>query len=206
MNLTDKDLLIAIYDNKDETAFKVFYDKYAKLLLNWATKHTGNRDVAADISQNFWVIFWSKAYAIKTDETGTARKYLIHYFTYRMLDYMRSSAAKTFGGDLEMEKIHKDESYLHIIEEMQVNDILDMIEDTLKNLPDLSQKIFRQIWENNQSVKETSIELGVSEKITRTHYKKVMTIVQDQTRALLQTNVKSPKTMVEILILLGLLK
>ncbi|WP_159023694.1 RNA polymerase sigma factor [Formosa sp. L2A11] len=206
MHRSDQDLLLAIYDDKDEKAFKVFYDKYAKLLLNWATKRTGNRDLAEDIVQNFWVIFWSKPHAIKTDEFGVARKYLIHYFTYRMLDYLRTSASKFLGSDFALETIENEDSYLHIIEDIQVKDMLDMIDRVLVNFPKLTQDIFKTIWEHNNSVKETSKTFGVSEKVVRTHYKKVLCLVQDQTKAFIGTSSNSFKTFLEILILVGLLK
>ena len=70
MTISDKDLLEAIYSQKDEAAFKVFYDRYAKLLHNWATKRTGNKEVSNDVVQNFWIIFWTTPYAIKVDENG----------------------------------------------------------------------------------------------------------------------------------------
>ncbi|WP_434036257.1 RNA polymerase sigma factor [Formosa sp. 4Alg 33] len=206
MHRSDQDLLNAIYDNKDEIAFKVFYDKYAKLLLNWATKRTGNRDLAEDIVQNFWVIFWSKPHTIKTDEFGVARKYLIHYFTYRMLDYLRTSASKFSGHEFVLDTIENEDSYQHIIEDIQVKDMLDMIDRVLVNFPILTQEIFKNIWELNFSVKETSKTYGVSEKIVRTHYKKVLSLIQDQTKAFIGTSSKSFKIFLEILILVGLIK
>ena len=206
MYRSDQDLLLAIYDNKDEKAFKVFYDRYAKLLLNWATKRTGNRDLAEDIVQNFWVIFWSKSHAIKTDDFGVARTYLIHYFTYRMLDYLRTSASKFLGSEFVLESMANEDGYLHIIEDIQVKDMLDMIDRVLIDFPTLTQDIFKSIWEHNLSVKDTSKSFGVSEKVVRTHYKKVLSVIQDQTKTFIGTQSKSFKLFLEIIILVGLLK
>ncbi|WP_299778982.1 sigma-70 family RNA polymerase sigma factor [uncultured Formosa sp.] len=206
MYRSDQDLLLAIYNDKDEKAFKVFYDKYAKLLLNWATKRTGNRDLAEDIVQNFWVIFWTKPHAIKTDEFGVARTYLIHYFTYRMLDYLRTSASKFLGSEFALETMANEDSYLHIIEDIQVKDMLDMIDRVLINFPKLTQDIFKSIWELNLSVKDTSKAIGVSEKVVRTHYKKVLCLVQDHTKTFIGIRSKSFKIFLEILMLVGLLK
>jgi RNA polymerase sigma factor (sigma-70 family) len=206
MYFSDKDLLIAIYDKKDEKAFKTFYDRYAKLLLNWTAKRTGNRDVAADIVQNFWVIFWSKPYAIRTDEKGVARKYLIHYFSYRMFDYLRSSAAKSIGDSLLLETISQSEGYSHIIEDIQADEILDLIERTLQDFPEITREVFKKIWENDLSVKEISQQLGVSEKVVRTHYKKVMEVIQNRVKTLAESETKTTGTMLEIIVLLGLLQ
>ncbi|MGV7105820.1 RNA polymerase sigma factor [Flavobacterium sp. U410] len=206
MYFSDKDLLTAIYDKKDEKAFKTFYDRYAKLLLNWTAKRTGNRDVAADIVQNFWVIFWSKPYAIRTDEKGVARKYLIHYFSYRMFDYLRSSAAKSIGDSLLLETISQSEGYSHIIEDIQADEILDLIERTLQDFPEITREVFKKIWENDLSVKEISQQLGVSEKVVRTHYKKVMEVIQNRVKTLAESETKTTGTMLEIIVLLGLLQ
>lgn len=206
MNTSDKELLASIYERKDEKAFKLFYDRYAKLLLNWAAKRTGQREIAADIVQNFWVIFWSKPYAIKTDANGVARKYLIHYFAYRMFDYMRTSASKALGNEALLEMVSQSDSYSHVIEEIEVNEILEIIDNVLEGFPELSQQIFRAIWENNASVKETSLQFGLSEKVIRTHHKKVMDVVQTQVKSLMQDEeLKAPETMLKIAILLGLL-
>ncbi|ALJ06467.1 hypothetical protein APS56_15585 [Pseudalgibacter alginicilyticus] len=204
---SDKDLLVAIYDKKDEKAFKIFYNRYANLLLHWGMKHTGNKDIASDIAQNFWVIFWSKPYAIKTDKEDNARKYLIHYFTYRMFDYLRSSAAKSFGNEYILETLSKSESYSHIIENIQVDEILEVIDNLLKVFPELTQQIFKEVWENNSSVKAVSQKLGVSEKVVRTHHKKVITLVRNKIQDLLNdtTDLKSQKTIIKIIILIGLI-
>lgn len=206
MYFSDKELLNAIYDHKDEKAFRTFYDRYADLLLNWATKRTSHRSLATDISQNFWTIFWSKPYAIKTDEDGVARKYLIHYFSYRMLDYLRSQATKHIGDDFLLESIARSEGYSHIIEDLQANEILELIQITMDKFPELTRQIFAEIWENGFSVKETANKVGVSEKVTRAHYNKAMEMVQNRVRVLLESETKSPETMLEILLLLGLLQ
>ncbi|CDF80316.1 RNA polymerase sigma-70 factor [Formosa agariphila KMM 3901] len=190
MNSSDKALLTAIYEFKDEKAFKSFYDKYANLLLNWTIKRTQNKDLSEDIVQNFWVVFWSKPYAIKTDDDGCARKYLIHYFSYRMLDYLRTSASKTFGNDFPLESIKEQDSYLHIIEDIQVNELLEMIDNVLQNFPEFTQDIFTKVWNDNLTVKEASIALNVSEKVIRSHFKKVMTTVQDQTNTMMGNKTK----------------
>ncbi len=174
--------------------------------MNWATKQTGNKDVAADIVQNFWLIFWSKPYAIKTDEEGNARKYLIHYFTYRMFDYLRTSAAKSLGNDFLLEQLSQTKSYSHIIENIQVEEILTVIESILQAFPYMTQQIFKEVWENNRSVKETAKELGVSEKVVRNHHKKVLDSIQNKVQNLFNENdLNSHKAVLKIIVLLGVL-
>lgn len=208
MTISDKDLLEAIYSQKDEVAFKVFYDRYAKLLHNWATKRTGNKEVSNDVVQNFWIIFWSTPHAIKVDENGEARKYLIHYFSYRMFDYLRSAAAKVIGDEQLFEGVKSSANYSHILEELEVNEILALIDEIVLHLPETTREIFQFVWENNHSVKEAAVHFNVSEKVIRTRFNKVLTNVQSKIQTMLseETAISDPKTLLKLVVLLNLLQ
>ncbi|MGA9639360.1 RNA polymerase sigma factor [Flavobacterium sp.] len=208
MTISDKDLLEAIYSQKDEAAFKVFYDRYAKLLHNWANKRTGNKEVTNDVVQNFWIIFWSTPYAIKVDENGEARKYLIHYFSYRMFDYLRSAAAKVIGDEQLFDGVKSLANYSHVFEELEVNEILTFIDEIVLNLPETNREIFQFVWESKHSVKEAATHFNVSEKVIRTKYNKVLTAVQSKVQLLLseETTISDPKTILKLVVLLNLLE
>ncbi|MNK42463.1 RNA polymerase sigma factor [compost metagenome] len=183
MEISDKYLLEAIV-NKDEKAFKLFYDRYAKLLLSSAFKRTGNKAISDDIVQNFWVIFWSKPESIKVDEHGTARKYLMHYFSYRMLDYLKSAAVRIIGDEKLLDATKNSARYSHVFEDLQVQEILDVIDEIILLLPETTKEIFQYIWENNYSVKEAAIHFNVSEKVIRNRYNTVLESVQAKVRVL----------------------
>lgn len=208
MTISDKELLEAIYSQKDEAAFKIFYDRYAKLLHNWATKRTGNKEVSDDVVQNFWVVFWSTPNAIKVDENGTARRYLIHYFSYRMLDYLRSAAAKVLGNEQLFEDVKDFVNYSHVLEELEVNEILAVIDEIVFHLPETTREIFQFIWESKHSVKEAAAHFNVSEKVIRTRYNKVLNTVQSKIQTILSedTVVRDPETLLKLVVLLNLLQ
>lgn len=206
MTISDKELLEAIYSRKDEAAFKIFYDRYARLLHNWATKRTGNKEISNDVVQNFWIIFWSIPNAIKVDENGEARKYLIHYFSYRMFDYLRSAAAKVLGDEQLFEGVKDVANYSHVLEELEVNEILAVIDEIVFNLPETTREIFQYVWENKHSIKEAAAHFDVSEKVIRTRYNKVLTTVQSKIQTILSedTAINEAKTLLKLVILLNL--
>jgi RNA polymerase sigma factor (sigma-70 family) len=183
MDITDKHLLEAI-GNKDEKAFKLFYDRYARLLLSSAFRRTGNKAISDDIVQNFWIIFWSKPEVIKVDEHGAARRYLMHYFTYRMLDYLKSAAVKVLGNEALLDATKNSVNYSHVQEDMQLQEILDVIDEVISHLPDTTKEIFKYIWENNYSVKEAALHFNVSEKVIRNRYNGVLGSVQAKVKDL----------------------
>lgn len=208
MTISDKELLEAIYSQKDEAAFKIFYDRYAKLLHNWAIKRTGNKEVSNDIVQNFWIIFWSTPNAIKVDENGEARKYLIHYFSYRMFDYLRSAAAKVVGNEQLFEDVKDIANYSHVLEELEVNEILAFIDEIVFHLPETTREIFQYVWESKHSIKEAAANFDVSEKVIRTKYNKVLTTVQSKIQTILSedTTARDPETLLKLVVLLNLLQ
>ena len=131
-------------------------------------KWTGNKEISNDVVQNFWMIFWSTPNAIKVDENGEARKYLIHYFSYRMFDYLRSAAAKVLGDEQLFEGVKDVVNYSHVLEELEVNEILSVIDEIVFHLPETTREIFQFVWENKHSIKEAAAHFDVSEKVIRT--------------------------------------
>jgi RNA polymerase sigma factor (sigma-70 family) len=203
----DKDLLNAI-EGKDQKAFKVFYERYARLLQTWALKRTGNKELTEDIAQNFWIIVWTNPSVIKVNEDGSAKDYLLRFFTYRMLDYIKSAGAQLLGDEMKLLEVTQQLSYTHVFEELETNEIHSLIHDVLENIPNLSREIFDLLWEKNYSVKEASQKLNVSEKVVRTNYNKTINTLRNHLITLQAgDNTKlQPETVLLLLLLLGLNK
>ena len=203
---SDKELLEAI-ERKDRKAFMVFYERYARLLQMWALKRTGNKELTEDIAQNFWIIIWSNPAIIKTNEDGLAKDYLLRYFSYRMLDYIKSAGAQLLGNESKLEEMTASLSNTHVFEELETTEIHAIINDVIGNLPVLTREIFDLLWEKNYSVKEAAQKLNVSEKVVRTNYNKTINTLRNHLTTL-QTgdNTKlQPETALVLFILLGMI-
>ena len=179
MTTPDSELLTAI-KSKDQKAFEMFYNRYARLLQMWALKHTGDKDLTEDIAQNFWIILWTNPEAIKVNEKKSAKDYLLRYFTYRMLDYIKSAGAQILGNESKLLEATETLGYTHVFEELEIGEIHKLIDKVLGDTPDMTRKIFTLLWENNYSVKEAAEELKVSEKIIRTGYNKTIQSIRQQ--------------------------
>jgi RNA polymerase sigma factor (sigma-70 family) len=207
MNISDQTLLEAI-KLKDTRAFRVFYDRYIDLLYYWACQRTGDPDISRDIVQNFWITFWEAPEVIKVDQNGRARSFLVRYFTYRVLDYLRSSASEILENEIEIEKAANTMNYSHIIEDLGMDEILAEIDKVLTELPALTRDVFLLLWEKNSSVKEVAAQFHMSEKAVRLRYKKTLVSIQSRI-SLLQSDdpsLKDAKTALSFLLLMGLLK
>ena len=203
----DKELLEAI-GRKDRKAFMTFYDRYARLLQMWALKRTRNKELTEDIAQNFWIIVWSDPTVSKTNEDGMAKDYLLRYFSYRMLDYIKSAGAQLLGNESKLEEMTASLSYTHVFEELETNEIHTIINDVIGSLPQLTRDIFDLLWEKNYSVKEAASQLDVSEKVIRTSYNKTLQSLRNHlTTIQAGDNTKlQPETALVLFILLGMMK
>ncbi|GAB6122645.1 RNA polymerase sigma factor [Dysgonomonas termitidis] len=163
--MSDKELLEAIF-LKDESAFNTFYDRYEQLLYKWAYNRTGDINLTNEITQNFWISVWSEPSLIKTDNKGSARNFLLHHYTYRMLDYLKSSYLKIIGGDnrKDIEEIGTTLPYTHIEEEFDFKEINAIINNIIKMLPEIDRKVITLIWQEELSVKEISRHLKIDER------------------------------------------
>ena len=185
----------------------VFYERYARLLQMWALKRTRNKELTEDIAQNFWIIVWSDPTVIKTNEDGMAKDYLLRYFSYRMLDYIKSAGAQLLGNESKLEEMIASLSYTHVFEELETNEIHTIINDVIGSLSQLTRDIFDLLWEKNYSVKEAAQKLNVSEKVVRTNYNKTINTLRNHL-TMLQAgdNTKlQPETALVLFILLGMI-
>lgn len=200
MDHSDEELLKAIA-LKDEKAFKIFYDRYVGRLHACALKYTRDSDISNDIVQNFWISFWMDPGIIKTDDKGMAWSYLKHYFSYRILDYLRSAAAHALGNEDLLNEAEESLQYTHVMEELEANEIRSLIQRVLAGLPSLTEEIFNLLWEKNHSVKEVAKKYHISEKMVRLRYKKALFAIRTKILEMHSDHTHNPKAG-EILLLL----
>lgn len=188
--MSDKELLEAIA-LKDEQAFNTFYDRYEQLLYKWAYNRTGDINMTNDITQNFWVNVWSKPALIKTDDNGSARNFLLHHYTYRMLDYLKSSYFKLTGGEKrkDIDEIESAISYTHVEEEFDFKEVNEVINGIIEMLSEIDREVISLIWREELSVKEVSQYLKIDERTVNYKSKGGILFVRNNFRKLY--NIKS---------------
>ena len=186
---TPDQVLIERIADKDSVAFYEFYNRYAALLYRWAHNRVGSEELSEEITQEFWAQFWMNPSLIKTNEIGNAKNYLLHFFTYRVLDYIRSNLSKktvlNMGDDFEL--LSQTMMYSHISEEIEEKEIYQLIDEIISTLPELTQKVFNHRWRDDLSTEETAKLLDIDEKAVynrmfiaiNTLRKKVSSIVVD---------------------------
>lgn len=168
MSLSDKDLIEAI-SRKDNVAFNTFYNRYYRLLYEWAFKRTKDLELTDEITQNFWMAIWEEPRIIKTDVHGSANKFLLHHFTYRMLDFLKSSYVKTLTDTdrISFEELENELSYTHVSEDYDIKEFESVLNDILKSFPDKMGEIFMMLHRDGYTIKETAEILEINERTVK---------------------------------------
>lgn len=168
MAVSDKGLIEAI-SRKDNAAFNTFYNKYYRLLYEWAFKRTKDLELTDEITQNFWMSLWEEPRIIKTDANGSANKFLLHHFTYRMLDFLKSSYVKTLTDTdrISFEELENELSYTHVSEEYDIKEFESVLNDVLKGFPDKMGEIFIMLHRDGYTIKETAEMLKINERTVK---------------------------------------
>ncbi len=175
MAMSDKELIEAI-SRKDEIAFNVFYNRYYRLLYEWAFRRTSDLEWTDEINQNFWIAIWMEPEIIKTDAKGSANKFLLHHFTYRMLDFLKSSYVKTLSDTdkISFKRLENELSYSHVAEEYDIKEFESVINEILRGLPDKVGEIFMMLHGEGYTIKETAEILSINERTVKYKSKQAM--------------------------------
>ncbi|WP_157258727.1 RNA polymerase sigma factor [Dysgonomonas sp. BGC7] len=173
--MSDKELIEAI-SRKDEIAFNAFYNRYYRLLYEWAFRRTCDLELADEITQNFWITIWMAPEVIKTDTKGSANKFLLHHFTYRMLDFLKSSYVKTLSDTdkISFERLENELSYSHVAEEYDIKEIESVLNEILRGLPNKMGEVFMMLHKDGYTIKETAEILNINERTVKYKSKQAM--------------------------------
>lgn len=206
MKISDKNLLESI-EAKDERAFNEFYKRYSSLLYRWAFNRIGDADIANDIAQDFWSNLWLNPGNIKTNDEGSAKNFLLRFYTFRILDYIRANPKeKSLDREKQLSALENTLSYSHILEEIHEKEIYSLIDEVLQELPELTRTVFDYRWKKNYTIKETSERLDVDEKVVYNRTFTALTAIRGRVKEMLaeENAINDPKTFLGLVVLLNL--
>lgn len=161
----DKELLEAI-SRKEVVAYNKFYDRYSHFLYEWALNRIKDKDITDDVSQSFWILIWEEPEMIRFDENGSTKRFLLHLFNLRMIDYLRAAATRllTLNNNHSPEEIANSLVYTHVSEEFEAAEFSNIINSIVQELPIITQKIFTLLYKEELSIKKTAESLQMNEK------------------------------------------
>lgn len=205
MNLTDSTLLKKIKSG-DRPAFMLMYDRYWDNLYRFVFVRTKDKEVSEELLQNLWIKILENTEMIQTDESGSAKGYLLRHLHYRILDYYNSfkKAPPTLSideFDIPAEIDASDAEYFEILEENEISTLLLMIDEVVSHLPTTEQQVYDMRIRRNMSVNETAEALGISNKTVSNKLSKALGEIREQ----LNPDYQSSKKLISILMLMEVL-
>ncbi|AKK73925.1 RNA polymerase subunit sigma-70 [Chryseobacterium gallinarum] len=205
MNLTDSTLLKKIKSG-DRPAFMLLYERYWDSLYSFVFVRTKDKEISEELLQNLWIKILENTDTIQTDESESAKGYLIRHLHYRILDYYNSlkKASPTLSIDefTSPEEVEiTDTEYFEILEENEISSLLLMIDKVVSQLPSTEQLVYDMRIRKNMSVNETAEALGISNKTVSNKLSKALGEIREQ----LSPEYKSSKKLISILVLMEIL-
>jgi len=205
MSPTDYTLLKKIKSG-DRPAFMLLYDRYWDSLYSFVFMRTRDKEIAEEILQNLWVKILENTDTIQTDDSESAKGYLLRHLHYRILDFYNSykKAPPTLSideFDIPNELEISDTDYFEILEENEINALLSMIDEVVAQLPSTEQQVYDMRIRKNMSVNETAEALGLSNKTVSNKLSKALGEIREQ----LNPEYQSSKKLVSILLLMEIL-
>jgi len=205
MKLTDTALLKKIKSG-DRPAFTLLYDRYWDSLYRFVFVRTRDKEVSEELLQDLWMKIIENTDAIQTDESGSAKGYLLRHLHYRIIDYYNSykkapPILSIDEIDFPLETDLTDTEYFEILEENEISTLLSMIDNVVSQLPSTEQQVYDMRIRRNMSVNETAEALGISNKTVSNKLSKALGEIREK----LNPEYQSSKKLVSILMLMEVL-
>jgi RNA polymerase sigma-70 factor (ECF subfamily) len=167
---------------------------------------TRDKEASEELLQNLWIKILENTEMIQTDESGSAKGYLLRHLHYRILDYYNSfkKAPPTLSideFDIPAEIDASDTEYFEILEENEISVLLSMIDKVVSQFPTTEQQVYDMRIRRNMSVNETAEALGISNKTVSNKLSKALGEIREQ----LNPDYQSSKKLISILMLMEIL-
>ncbi len=165
-NLSDNEL-IELIQKGDKNAFTKLYEKYWEALIESAYKVLANKDAAQDVVQEVFIDLWNKRKSLFIDKI---LPYLHQSVRYAVFRYIKKS--KIIINDIEFLK--STPSVNTTEEDINFQEVSGMLEESISELPEQCQKVFRLSRYENLSNKEIANRLNISVRTVDNHISKAL--------------------------------
>jgi len=148
----------------DAVAYKQIYLHFSKELLVHAHKKTNDKVIAQELVQNIFISLWEKR---ETSDIKDIRNYLFGALKFGIINHIRSEVIA--NKYIEYEQIAYRANSEDTGTLVGLKDLSEIIEKSLKSLPEKTQEVFRLSRYSHQSTKDISNGLNISEKAVEYH-------------------------------------
>jgi RNA polymerase sigma-70 factor (family 1) len=167
-NLTDLQLLAALKTG-DHAAFTEIYNRYWDKLFSMAGHKLDHLEDAEEVVQNIFISLWNRRASLNI--TGTLSTYLAVSGKYRVIKMLDKQYHQKRYADYVGKGAWLDDSTQQWLE---FKELKAQLEQSVAQLPDKCQLVYRMSRENGFSQKEIAEKLSISEKTVEAHLGKAI--------------------------------
>jgi len=160
MNLTDLYIQKKIQGG-DIREFERLFEKYYGPLCHHAAKILNDMDTAEDLVQEFFYHFWKNRESFSPKLSLNA--YLYHSIRNNALHHLEHLAVRKSYAEHVLNEV-RDTMPAHVQSDIEVNDLGNLINETLKKMPERCSRIFRMNRFEGMKYREIAIILSISVK------------------------------------------
>lgn len=147
-----------------EEAFNSLFRALYPQLLQFSVRYTRNKAVAADLTQDAFVILWNKRQEMK--QLDSPKAYLYRIVRNNSLNYIRDHSSRTTG----LEAIKNEEPRVEISDEEEQEDLqLHMLKGWIRELPDRRREAFELSRFEGLDHDEIAEVMGISSNTVNNH-------------------------------------
>jgi RNA polymerase sigma-70 factor (ECF subfamily) len=159
--------LFAAIAEGNEAAFAIFFDEYKQRVFSVAYKMTHSKEIAQDLSQNFFLKFWQNRQALVN---VTYPGGYIHRSVYNMaLNYLAQEANEERFRKLTM--LGKKE-YSEITQEsVDARQLISLINQAVSDLPLFQREVFRHRYHEQMEYADIAVQHKITVSTAKTYFK-----------------------------------
>ncbi len=163
-HLLSDPLLVKLLRVDDELAFQEIYRRYWETLYENARRKLRRDDEVEGLVQDVFMSIWEKRAAQDIDNLGG---YLTNALKYRIIDRYRTHSLAERYREYALAKSADDAPSTQ--EESDFQEIIQIFEHTLQDLPEKTARIFRLSRIEFRTTREISQTLGIPERTVEYH-------------------------------------
>jgi RNA polymerase sigma-70 factor (ECF subfamily) len=151
--------LIASLKEGNEKAFELIYDRIANRIYLFILKKVAIRETAEEILQEVFIALWNNRHSIEVNTSLEA--YLFGIAKNKIFSFMRSESVRNkYAADFSLfVQKYKDNS---LEESMDLNDLHQVLDEKIAELPDKCQIAFRMSRFEHASISEIAKTMNIS--------------------------------------------
>jgi len=174
--IQEENTLLTALTAGDFNAFSKLYRKYHRMLYFFALNLSKNPHEAEELVQSVFVSVWETRQAV--DPLKSFSAYLFSIARNRFYDMLRKRVVENCYADYIL--YHDNRMYNDLEKQIEDNEINEILNKLLQQVPERRQKIFRMNRDENLSYKQIAEKLHISENTVDTQIRNVLNFLRKE--------------------------